>query len=91
MLGIRFRVKNPCRVTEFISYYIIGGYLFANKSWELQLSYYNYDLFSLELDFAGRGHDHAGIKLEVNIFGYTLTAQITDNRHWDSTNNCWSK
>lgn len=91
MLGIRFNIKNPCRVKDFVNYYVAGGYLFANKSWELQLSYYNNDLFLLDIDTAWRGSDHAGPRVEINILGYTLTVQISDTRHWDYANNHWSK
>lgn len=91
MFGIRFNIKNPCRVKKFVGYYVAGGHLLGNKFWELQLSYYNNDLFSLEVDATWWGHDHAGPRFEINILGYVLAVQVADTRHWDNLNNCWSK
>lgn len=36
-----------------------------------------------------RGCDHAGFQLTFELFGFILTLQIYDHRHWDYENKKW--
>jgi hypothetical protein len=33
--------------------------------------------------------DHAGVNLELGLFGYELMLCVYDNRHWDDKTNDW--
>ena len=36
-------------------------------------------------------HDHAGVDIQLSLFGRSLHFTFYDNRHWDYENNCWMK
>jgi hypothetical protein len=90
---IRFHLGfiNPFPYEDFISFYSWSGRISKNKSWEVQISHYAQEWLSgnLQLDWAGR--DHAGPAIEFNLFGYTISANIYDNRHWDYEYKHWEE
>ena len=38
-----------------------------------------------------RCQDHAGLRLEAEVLGYSLIFLIYDQRHWDHDRNDWSR
>lgn len=60
---------------------------FKNKFWEVEI-FKNENLLRLEFE-ATTMQDHAGINLELALFGYQLKFTLYDHRHWDIENNCW--
>lgn len=90
MLTFRFTIRNPFKFASFKSYMVLTAPLCSNKSWEIQLSKYAYNIFEVIIDLNWKGFDHAGPSLELNIFGYTLTLKIYDHRHWNIKKNSWS-
>ena len=60
---------------------------FKNKYWEIQVIEHD-NLFRVEFEFTVR-QDHAGVNLELGIFGYEIHFTVYDNRHWNDKEGCW--
>jgi hypothetical protein len=48
----------------------------------------NAELFRIEFEWTV-GQDHAGVRLELGLFGYQLDLGFHDSRHWDIDTNAW--
>ena len=55
----------------------------------MRLSWHS--LAGIELDTRWVGHDHGGIALELELLGYCVRIQLSDNRHWDHVLNNWAE
>ena len=64
-----------------------GGTPFKNKFWEVQFMK-NSELFRIEFNWTVQ-QDHAGVRLELGLFGYQLDLSFYDNRHWDTKTDSW--
>jgi hypothetical protein len=64
-----------------------GSTPFKNKFWEVQVIE-NDNWLRLEFGFTIR-QDHAGVNLELGLFGYEVHFTFYDSRHWDYENGCW--
>ena len=60
---------------------------FANKYVELEV-YKDSSLASFMFNWTIR-QSHAGVDLDIGLFGYNVHFQFYDNRHWDRVNNHW--
>lgn len=60
---------------------------FEHKFWEIQVIK-NDNLFRIELAFTTK-QDHAGVNLELGLFGYEIHFAFYDSRHWDNETNSW--
>lgn len=89
MIKFNLSLLNPFKHENFIDLYNWHGRITKNKSWEIELSYYAYEWFIFNIDLSWTGRDHAGPNFEVGIFGYNISGNIHDNRHWDYGNKCW--
>ena len=89
MITFRLGFINPFKAESFISFYTWTGAITKHKFWEVQVSHYAREWLAIELDLGWFGKDHAGPRVELNLFGYTITAQIYDHRHWDDYRNSW--
>ena len=58
-----------------------------HKHWEVQVIKCN-NLFRFVFEVTTQ-QDHAGINLELGLFGYEAHFTFYDSRHWDTDNNCW--
>ena len=58
-----------------------------NKTWEVEILKTE-NLFRFEFEYNIR-QDHAGIQLELGLFGWEFHIGLHDNRHWDYENKCW--
>ena len=63
---------------------------FKNKYFEIELMQDCEYLLHFNFDWK-RKCDHAGVKLELGLFGYELVFQLYDNRHWDYDKGTWVK
>jgi hypothetical protein len=88
MIELRFSLSNPYS-TRFISTSNFYKSITKNKTVEIQTFKTNH-ILALELSFRHR-ESHAGLEIWFGFFGYTIKAQIRDNRHWDYFNKCWEK
>ena len=46
------------------------------------------NIIKLSLVYSTR-QDHAGLQIEVGLFGYDFELHFYDTRHWDYTTNQW--
>ena len=60
---------------------------FKNKFIELEF-YKDNSLLSVMFDWSFR-RSHAGLVIELGIFGYNVQFQFYDNRHWNSDTDTW--
>lgn len=91
MINFRFNIDNPWSTDKFDNILVRNGDLSKNTSWELQFYKYSFTVAELGFSFSWRGRDHAGLKLDLGLFGYFACLHIYDNRHWDYENNGWSR
>ena len=86
MFNISFSVSNPFS-SRFENVSMKHGLLEGHKAWEANL-YKTNVIFSFGFRLAFR-QDHAGVSVEIGLFGYELEAQLYDTRHWDDETNSW--
>lgn len=60
---------------------------FKNKFWEVQIIR-NDNWLRVEFEFTVM-QDHAGVNLELGLFGYEIHFTVYDNRHWDYERKEW--
>lgn len=92
MINIHLSIDNPWfneKIIPFKDIFYRSGRVTKNKSWEFQIYKSSYHLMEFSLRYDLKGCDHAGLNLNVNLFGYNLDFVVVDNRHWDYNNNCW--
>lgn len=67
-------------------------YLSPHKNLEIQVSHMGWaTLFEAEIDLRWFGHDHAGPKLALTLFGLYACIQVYDGRHWNHDANRWER
>lgn len=87
MINLNFKIANPWS-NYFKSIRIwSGGTPIRYKYWEFQVMRTN-TLISANLNISHR-RDHAGINLNIGLFGFEVECNLYDNRHWDYKRNKW--
>jgi hypothetical protein len=86
MIYISIGLSNPWS-NPFDNLWNKSGNLTKNKSWEAELLR-GRQLIGFTVGYTVR-QDHAGLNLEVGLFGYSISFMIYDNRHWDSITGTW--
>jgi hypothetical protein len=87
MISFNFTLRNP-RSNAFENLWC-GSYKtpFKNKFVELEF-YKDNSLVSVMVDLTFR-RSHAGLVIDLGIFGYNVQCQFYDCRHWDYETNTW--
>ena len=70
--------RKPC---EFKSLYQRAWVVSANRTLELQLYRYDYELLSFSVDLHWKGESHAGPEIELNLLGWNFRIGLPNNRH----------
>lgn len=65
----------------------VGETPFKHKYWECQILKAD-NLLRFEFGFTIR-EDHAGLNLELGLFGYEIHFTFYDNRHWNHKEGRW--
>jgi hypothetical protein len=86
MVNFNFKIDNPF-TDRFANLFSRHGMLSKYKAWEFELLKVNC-IVNLSLEFTTQ-QDHAGLRIELGLFGYELGLVFFDTRHWDHKNNCW--
>lgn len=87
MIYLNLNLRNP-RSIDFENIKCWSGPTpVKNKFWEVQMIRNN-NWLRIEFEFTVK-QDHAGMNLELGLFGYEIHFTLYDNRHWDFENNCW--
>jgi len=86
---MRLTLNNPFyKKNKFKNLFSRYFHLYGNKYFEFELIKDNYYWFETEFSWTTK-RDHAGIRISFGIFGYLISFNIYDKRHWDYNNNCW--
>jgi hypothetical protein len=88
MIYLNLTIRNPWS-DQFKHVCAKSGKINKNKTWEFEI-YRSDTIAELETRFTIR-EDHAGIKLGLGLFGWTVRAQTYDIRHWDYEAKQWVK
>lgn len=88
MIYFSFAIQNPWS-TKFKNLFGKSGRLTKNKLWEV-CCYKDPVLVRLCIEINFR-KSHGGIDMELGFLGYTIGAQIYDNRHWEHEKGTWVK
>jgi hypothetical protein len=88
MIHFNFTIRNPFS-SKFENLFCKSGKFSKNTAWEVE-AVQSSILFEFEFRYTIR-EDHAGAKLEFGLFGYSISAQYYDIRHWDYDTNKWVK
>jgi hypothetical protein len=88
MIYFNINIRNPRWWNRFDSIWTKHGKTpFKHKYWEVQFMK-NAELFRIEFEWTVC-QDHAGVRLELALFGYQLNLGFHDSRHWDIYKNQW--
>lgn len=89
MISLSFRLENPWSKGGFKNFYSAAGDISKHKAWEFEVCHYPRNVVEFIFSFSFRGTDHAGLRLELGILGYSATLTIYDTRHWDDETDNW--
>lgn len=88
MIYFNINIRNPKWWNRFENLWCKSGSTpFKNKYWEVQFMK-NSELFRIEFSWTVQ-EDHAGVGLELGLFGYQFNMKFYDNRHWDYNTESW--
>lgn len=89
MINLKFSIEYP--LTRLAFNHIFNrswDTFFKNKHFEIEVMQDCEYLFNFNFNWTTRC-DHAGVRLELGLFGYALMFHLYDNRHWDYKANDW--
>lgn len=73
-------------------FFFLDRKLSQYKNLEIQVSHMGWaTLFEAEIDLRWFGHDHAGPRLALTLFGLYACIQVYDGRHWNHEANRWER
>ena len=88
MIYLNINIRNPFSERyENVKNY--AGQITKYKWWEVEILKTE-NLFRFEFGYTVM-QDHAGIQLELGLFGWEFHAGVHDTRHWDYENKCWEE
>lgn len=89
MISLNFNIRNPWS-TQFENLWS-KSYLtpFKNKFIEFEVTR-DFTLISFMFVWTVR-QSHAGLNIELGLFGYCFHFNFYDCRHWDYENNCYER
>jgi len=82
---LSFSLENPYRSTNYAkTIFYRNKRLSENKTFEIQFARFQaWYIINFELEIKFSGKDHAGPRLEIEIFSWFFEIKIYDNRHWN--------
>lgn len=87
MIEFNFNISHPFSV-EFKNFWCKAWRTpFKTKFVELEI-HNTQNLLGVGFFWSTR-RDHAGVAIQLSLFGYCLLFNFYDNRHWDYKNNSW--
>ena len=89
MINLKFSIEYPFTRLSFNHIFRRSWNTFIkNKYFEIEVFQDCEYLLNSNFNWTTRC-DHAGVRLELGLFGYALIFHFYDNRHWDYENHCW--
>ena len=89
-MNFHLSLRNPWYTENFKNLFNRFGRISENKTWEFEIARYSYTFAEISFHWTTRT-DHAGVELEIGLFGYSASFKIYDNRHWDRKLNTWEQ
>ena len=86
MIYISFRLSNPWG-RPFDNLWNRSGLITNHMAWEAEILQTR-QLIGFEINYTRR-EDHAGLTLELALFGRSISFQIYDTRHWNPETGTW--
>ena len=86
MIHLSFALSNP-RGKPFANLWNRSGLITKNKAWEAEILQ-SRQIIGFQFGYTVR-QSHAGLDLELGVFGYSISFQIYDTRHWNHITNNW--
>ena len=86
MIYISFRLSNPWG-RPFDNLWNRSGLITNHMAWEAEILQTR-QLIGFEINYTRR-QDHAGLTLELALFGRSISFQIYDTRHWNDETGAW--
>ena len=86
MIHLSFGLSNPWG-KPFANLWNRSGMITKHKAWEAELIQTR-EFFGFQFSYTAR-QSHAGLDLQLVLFGYSISFQIYDTRHWDHNTNTW--
>lgn len=86
MINLQFNIHNPWS-KRFHNYKCYSWQVTKNKAIEIEFLGSS-DIIDIHLSITHR-RSHAGVELELGLFGYNVHFMFYDSRHWDYENNKW--
>ena len=88
MIYLNFTIYKPSWWNRFENVKTWSGpTVIPNKYWEVEIVKHR-NLIRFEFEWSIK-QDHAGINLELGLFGYEISFRVYDSRHWDTITNTW--
>ena len=88
MIYFNVNIRNPKWWDRFKNIKCwMGDTFIKHKYWEVQ-AIKNDNLFRIEFQVTTQ-QDHAGVNLELGLFGYEVHFTFYDNRHWNHEEGRW--
>jgi hypothetical protein len=86
MIYLGFGLSNPWG-QPFDNLWNRSGLITNHMAWEVELCVVK-TLIGFEINYTRR-EDHAGLTLELAVFGRNISFQIYDTRHWNHKTGAW--
>ena len=86
MIHISFGLSNPWG-RPFDNLWNRSGLITNHKAWEVELLQTR-QVIGFEFSFTRR-QSHAGLTVELALFGYSASFMIYDTRHWNPETGAW--
>lgn len=82
MINIYINLPSPIKKEEFQNLFSVSKLITKNKAIELEILYYSRNWFIFEFNISTKT-DHAGLRFEFGLFGYSIQFTFYDTRHWN--------
>ena len=86
MIYLSFGLINPWG-RPFDNLWNRSGLITCHMAWEAELCVVK-TLIGFEINYTRR-QDHAGLTVELTLFGRSISFQIYDTRHWNHKTGAW--
>lgn len=88
MFDLRLHIRNPFCKDKFKNLCNKSALIAKHKAVELELVYYSPTVLEIDTSYSVKC-DHAGFRLTLGLFRYSICVNYYDTRHWDYESECW--
>lgn len=88
MINLKFALENPWANEDFKNLFCKEAKFSKNKDYSFEIVRYSRELLTVGISLTHRS-DHAGLTIELGLFGYNVSAGWYDTRHWNYKKQCW--